>query len=207
MKMYNVLDRIVGHKFKARILRVICDKNIGWTGRQLAKELDISPTTSSKFLKELVEEGVVFSKGVGKSYLYHLNDRSYVVRNILMPFFDREKRIINDIAAIVKKAIFKSGAEIEAIVMFGSVAKETDTIKSDVDILVIIGNLKDRLRVETSINALSKTIAIDFNTAVSLHVLSISQLKKQYKEKSPLLNEIFRSYKLLYGKPLERIVA
>ena len=85
MKIYNVLDRIVGHKVKARILRVICDKNTGWTGRQLAKELDISPTTSSKFLKELVEEGIVFSKGVGRSYLYHLNDRSYVVKNIMMP--------------------------------------------------------------------------------------------------------------------------
>ena len=207
MKIYNVLDRVVGHKIKARILRVICDKNTGWTGRQLANELDISPTTSSKFLKELVEEGIVFSKGVGRSYLYHLNDRSYVVKNIMMPFFDREKRIINSIVALIKKAVFKSGAKIEAIAMFGSLAKETGTLKSDVDILVIIDNLKDRSRVETSIDALSKTIAIDFNTAVSPHILSTSQFKKQYKEKSSLLNEIFGSYKLLYGKPLERIVA
>lgn len=207
MKIYNVLDRIVGHKVKARILRVICDKNTGWTGRQLARELDISPTTSSKFLKELVEEGIVFSKGVGRSYLYHLNDRSYVVRNILMPFFDREKRIINNIVALVKKAVFKNGAKIEAIAMFGSLVKETNTIKSDVDMLVIIGDLKDRPRVEASIDALSKTIAMDFNTAVSPHVLSINQFKKQYEEKSPLLTEIFKSYKLLYGKPLERIVA
>lgn len=207
MKIYNVLDGIVGHKVKARILRVICSKNTGWTGRQLAKELDISPTTSSKFLKELVEEGIVFSKGVGSSYLYHLNDRSYVVRNILMPFFDRESRIVSNIVALVKKAVFKSGAEIEAIAMFGSLAKETGTIKSDMDMLIIIGDHKDKPKVEASIDALSKTIAIDFNTAISPHVLSINQLKKQYKEKSPLLYEIFKSYKLLYGKSLERIVA
>ena len=207
MKLHNALDRIVGHKVKARILRVLCDKNTGWTGRQLAKELTISPTTSSKFLKELVGEGVVFAKGVGKSYLYHLNDRSYVVRNILIPFFEREKKIVNNIVSLVKKVTLKSGAKVEAIAMFGSMAKKTDSSKSDVDILVIINDLKDKSKVESGINSLSGKVAIDFNTAVSPYILSVSQFKKRYEEKSPLINEILKSYKLLYGRPLERIIA
>lgn len=207
MKLHNALDRIVGHKVKARILRVICDKNTGWTGRQLAKELAISPTTSSKFLKELVGEGVIFSKGVGRSYLYHLNDRSYVVRNILMPFFEREKDVVDNIVSRVRKAALRSGAKIKTIAIFGSVAKKSDTSKSDIDILIVISELKDKPRVEASINALSKMIATDFNTAISPYVLSVDQLKKRYKKKAPLIKEIVQSYKLLYGKPLERILA
>lgn len=207
MKLHNALDRIVGHKVKAGILRVLCDKNTGWTGRQLAKELSISPTTSSKFLKELVDEGVVFSKEVGKSYLYHLNDRSYLVRNILMPFFDREKGIVGNIEALIKKAVINSGAEVKAIAMFGSLAKKADTAKSDVDILVIISDLKDGPMVEASIDGISKKIAMDFNTAISPYIISVSQLKKRYEEKSPLIIEILKSYKLLHGIALERILA
>jgi len=207
MKLHSALDKIVGHKVRAGLLRILCDKNVGWTGRQLARELAISPTTSSKFLKELADEGVVFVKGVGKSYLYHLNGKSYVVRNILMPFFEREKEIVTNIAALVKKAVLKSGAKIEAIAMFGSIAKRTDTSKSDVDILIIITDLKDKPKVEGSINSLSEKIAMDFNTVVSPYILSASQFKKRYREKSALINEMIRSYKLLYGRVLERIAA
>lgn len=207
MKLHSALDKIVGHKVKAGLLRILCDKNTGWTGRQLARELTISPTTASKFLKELTGEGVVFAKGVGKSYLYHLNEKSYVVRNILMPFFEREKGIVTDIAALVKKAILKSGAKIEAIAIFGSIAKRTDTSKSDVDILIIINDLKDKPTVESGIDRLSEKIAMDFNTSISPYILSAGQLNKRYKEKSVFINEIIRSYKLIYGRPLERIVA
>jgi len=206
MKLHNALDRIVGHKVKARILRILCDKNTGWTGRQIARELAISPTTSTKFLKELTEEGVVFAKGVGKSYLYHLNDRSYVVRNILMPFFDREKGIVNNITNLVKREALKS-AKIESIAMFGSMANKTDTSRSDVDILIITNHLKDNPKVEAGINDLAEAFATKFNTTVSPYILSIKQFKKRYHENSPLINEILKSYKLLYGRALERVVA
>jgi predicted nucleotidyltransferase len=204
MKLHNALDRIVGHKVKARILRLLCDKDTGWTGRQIARELAISPTTSSKFLKELTGEGVVFAKGVGKAYLYRLNEKSYVVRNILMPFFEREKGIISSINALVKKTALKS-AEIETIATFGSIAKNTDTSRSDVDLLIIIKYPKDKTKVEAGINNLAKGIAINFNTTVSPYILSAKQFKKRYHEKSPLIIEILKSYKLLYGTALERV--
>jgi predicted nucleotidyltransferase len=206
MKLHNALDEIVGNKVKARILRLLCSKNTGWTGRQVAAELALSPTTSSKFLKELVEQGVVFSQGIGKSYLYHLNDRSYVVRNILMPFFSREKRIVDTVMLRVKKAVLKSGAKVESIVVFGSMAKKSDTSRSDIDILIVIKNIRDKTRVEAGINAISKMLASDFHTAVSPYILSVNQLKTRYRQKSSLIMEIFKSYKLLHGKPPERVV-
>ena len=132
MKLRNALDKIVGHKVKAGILRVLCDKNTGWTGRQLAKKLAISPTTSSKFLKELVGEGVVFAKGVGKSYLYQLNERSYVVRNILTPLFEKEKEIVGNIVSRGKKGVLKSGGKIEGIAIFGSIVKKTNNSKKKI---------------------------------------------------------------------------
>jgi predicted nucleotidyltransferase len=204
MRLHNVLDKIVGHEAKAGILRILCEKNTGWTGRQLAKALAISPTTSSKVLKELADEGIVIVKGVGRSYLYHLDDKSYIVKNILVPFFEKEGDIVNQITLLIKKAVLKSGSGVETIAIFGSVASRTETPESDLDVVIIISKSADKPRVNKSIDSVFTIIARDFRAIISPYILSAEQFKKRYKDKDPIIGEMLKSYKLIYGKPLER---
>jgi len=128
-----------------------------------------------------------------------------VVRNILMPFFNREKGIIGKITNLVKNEALKR-AKIKSIAMFGSVANKTGTSRSDVDILIIVKDLKDKPKIEAGIEKLAEGFAINFNTTVSPYVLSTKQFKSRYNKKSPLIIEILKSYKLIYGSVLERAV-
>lgn len=207
MRLHNVLDKIVGHEVKAGILRILCEKNTGWTGRQLAKELGISPTTSGKFLQALAGEGIVVIKGVGKSYLYNLNEKSYIVKNILLPFFEKEKNIINYISMLVKKAALKSGADIVTIAIFGSVASKTETPESDLDIAIIISKAGDKTKVRQGMDGVASIVARDFHTVISPCILSADEFRKRFKERSPLVRGMLDSYKLVYGSSLERIVS
>ena len=72
--------------------------------------------------------------------------------------------------------------------------------------MIVVSNIRDKARVDAGINVISKMLASDFHTAVSPYILSVSQLKTRYGQKSSLIMEIFKSYKLLYGKPPERLV-
>lgn len=206
MRLHNALDKILNREIKTRILRVLCKHNIGWTGRQLARELDVSPTTANKFLKELVSEGVVNIKGVGKSHLYSLNEKSYIVKKMLKPFFEKEKNILDTVASLIKKAISKTGVKVESVAIFGSIAQKKETSKSDIDLLVVINDLRDKKKIETGLDKIFLKIVQDFQTVISPYVLSSTQFKKRYREKLPVINEILKSHIFLMGKPLERLI-
>lgn len=204
--MQNILDRLMDNKIKTRILRILCKRNTGHTGRQLARELGISPTTASKFLGGLAKEGVLTISGVGQAYLYKLNDKNYAVKNILAPFFQKEKNIFDVLTALIRKNLSKSSVDIESAVIFGSVAKKEQNAKSDVDLLVVVKNIKDKKKIEYIMNKASGVIAQNFQTIVSPYILTVDQFRKKHKEKSPIIKEIIGSYILISGKSPERLI-
>jgi len=207
MRLYNALDKIIDHEVKTRILRILLKHDTEWTGRQFAKELKISPTTANKFLKELADEGVINVKGAGRAHLYSLNDKNYIVKNLLRPFFEKEKDLFSTITGLIKRVLLKTNVTIESVAIFGSVAQKAETAKSDIDILIVLHDLKNKRKIEVALDKISGIILQDFQTAISPYILSKEQFKKRYKEKKPIINEILQSYMLVAGKSLERIIA
>jgi len=204
--MQNILDKIMNNKSKTRLLRILCKRNTGSTGRQLARELDISPTTANKFLGELVKEGIVIMSAVGRAYLYSINDKNYAVKTILMPFFQKEKSVFDVITASIKKKLSKSAIDIKSAVIFGSVAKKKHDAASDIDLMVVVSSIKDKKKIEAIMANLSGTIARNFQIVISPYVLTVGQFRKKHKEKSPIIKEIMASYILISGKNPERLI-
>ncbi|PIW66442.1 MAG: hypothetical protein COW11_03305, partial [Candidatus Omnitrophica bacterium CG12_big_fil_rev_8_21_14_0_65_43_15] len=203
--MQNILDKIINNKVKTGALRILCRRNIGYTGRQLAGELGVSPTTASKFLGELVKEGAVMVSGAGRAYLYRINEKNYAVRKMLRPFFQKEKDIFDALIALIKKNLSKSSADVESAIIFGSVAKKEQDTRSDVDLLVVVKNLKGKKKMEHVMDMISGVIAQNFQIIVSPYILTADQFRKKHKEKSPLIREILDSYILILGKSPERL--
>ncbi|MDD5085971.1 MAG: winged helix-turn-helix transcriptional regulator [Candidatus Omnitrophica bacterium] len=206
MSLRNALDKILNNESKTKLLRVLCKSNTGWTGRQLARELGVSPTTASKFLKELVREGVVNVKGVGKSYLYSIDNKSYVVKSLLVPFFEKEKVIFGKLISIIKRALLKSRVKIESAAIFGSVVHGKETSKSDIDLFVVIGDREDSKKIEGKLDEISVLVAQDFHTSIAPYILQVRELKKKYGQNAAIIHSILKSNILILGKPLERLI-
>ena len=206
MRIRNAYDKLMNSEVKTRLLRVLCRHDAEWTGRQLSRELGVSPTTAGKFLKELVLEGVVNMKGAGRSNIYNLNNKSYVVKKILKPFFEKEKDVFNSIVSLIKKTISKTNVNVESLAIFGSIAQKNETPGSDIDLLVIIDSLRDKSKIEAGLDSISIEVAENFQTVVSPYILSSTQFKKMYKRKHPIMAEILKSYILVMGKTPERIL-
>ena len=206
IQMRNSLDKILDNSVKTKLLRTLCKYDTEWTGRQLAKELSVSPTTAGKFLKELVDEGIINMKGAGRSYLYNLNDKNYIVKNLIRPFFEKEKDVFNALIDFIKKAILKTDVKIESCVIFGSIAQKRETAKSDIDLLILLNNKKDAAKIESKLDDIAPQIAQNFQTAISPFILTVSEFRYKYKRKEPIVNEILKSYILVIGKTVERII-
>ena len=173
----------------------------------MAKELDVSPTTAGKFLKELVKDGIVVTKSAGTAYLYSINNDNYTVKTILKPFFGQEEKIFSKALAIIKNSILRASAEIVSLAIFGSVARKDDTAKSDIDLLIVLGSIKDRKTLDKKIDIMVKEVAHKFQSIIAPYIITAAAFKKRYNAKDPLMQEILKSYILIFGKPLERIIA
>lgn len=204
--MQSVLDRILDHKIKARLCRTLCKNDIEWTGRRLAKELGVSPTTAGKFLKELVKDGIVVTRNAGMAYLYSINNDNYTVKMILKPFFDQEEKAFNKALSVIRNSLLRTGAGIVSLAIFGSIARKDDTAKSDIDILIVLRSMKDRKALDKKMDIMVKEIADKFQSIVAPYIITAAAFKKRHNTKDPLMREILKSYILIFGKPLERLI-
>lgn len=206
MRIHNALDKILNHEVKTRALRIFCKRDTEWTGRQLAGELGVSPTTANKFLGELVSAGIINMKGAGRAHIYSLNKENYLVKNLLKPFFKKENGVTGAVVSLIKKALLKSGAKIESCVIFGSIAQKREAEKSDIDLLIVLDNLKDKDKVENKLDEISSAMAKDFQTAISPFILSAPRLREKHAKNAAIVNEILKAYILIMGKSPERII-
>jgi len=207
MKLHNPLDKILNNELKVKILRFLCKTGAEWSGRQLAKETRISPATCHKALRELNNESVLLLKSVGKSYLYRLNRENFIISNLLKPLYERESKILKEICKTIVQTINPLVINnIVSIAIFGSVQKEKEHPASDIDILVLVGKEKDKLKTEKNFERVNEDIVRKFGNTVSPYVQTVREFRLKHKKSVALTKNILKSHKLLFGRPLEELV-
>ena len=174
MRFNNPLTNILDNKTKLICLRVMCRYPTQISGRQLAKIININPTTVNKAMKGLAKEDIVSFKAVGKSYLYELNKTPWVVSKILIPMFKLEGQLLNIFINQVSKTIKESPLKdsILSVALFGSVHEQKEGPGSDIDLFIVIKDAKDKKKVE---NFFFDT---NFSMGVEPYIKTIAEFQK-----------------------------
>ena len=94
---------------------------------QIARDIGISKGEVSKAVKVLKEGGLVQSEQNGRNMVCFVDRR--------LPVFARLRTAFNLLEIMPKAAVLRKHAD--KIVLFGSCAQGTDTVASDIDILVV----------------------------------------------------------------------
>lgn len=148
--------------------------------REISRTLKLSPTTASKYLKELEKKGFLLSEEKFRHLIFKSSDN--------LKF--KSKKIEYNLSLIRESGLIDyliENYEPETIILFGSFAKGENTKKSDIDLLVI-SSVKKELELNKFESKLSHPIQ------VFLHSKSdIERIKKNNKE---LLNNWLNGIKL-----------
>lgn len=205
MRIYEPLNKILNQESKIKIIRFLFHTQAEWSGRQIAKEIKVSPATCHKVLRELYYEKILFLKSIGVTYLYRLNQNNYIVKNILSRLFQGEKAISEALDRIIVNRIkSKLKKKVISIILFGSVAKKKEKPVSDIDVIVVVKQSSDKRRIENILNSVNGKIIELFSSRMELYILTIDELKN--KRKLPIIKEINKTGRLLWGKPLSEIL-
>ncbi|OIO34580.1 MAG: hypothetical protein AUJ70_00695 [Candidatus Omnitrophica bacterium CG1_02_40_15] len=208
MKITNPLDEILNNETKIKILRFLFRTNAEWNGRQIAMQIKRTPAATHKALQVLHKEGVLILHNIGKTHVYTLNKDNFAVTDILKPLFEKENKILLHILDIIRKGISASKVRkhIKSVALFGSVNYKQDHSTSDIDLAVIIDNIKFKPMAELLFEEIDKKISRDFGNALSPYVQTEKGFKNRYRKGFALIKNIMKSYKLIYGSRLETII-
>lgn len=208
MKITKPLDNILNTEVKTKILRFLCRTGAEWNGRQIAKEIGVSPKAAHKALNTLNKERVLLLRNMGKTHVYSLNTDNFLVSKLLKPLFLKEDTILDGIVSTIRRKISASKVkkDIISIAIFGSISAREDHPASDIDLAVIIKDAKAKAAIERLFEEIDSKISKEFGNVVSPYINTVAVFKAKNKKGLPVIKNILKSHKLIYGERLEGLL-
>lgn len=201
---FDFAERLLGDRVKIRAYRVLARQPEGITGRGLASLIGTSPFKINHVLRELVSEGIVEAKAVGKSHLYRLNQRHVLVKEIILFLTAYEDRFLKKLGQEIMRRLDPKPL---AVVLYGSVARGEETAKSDIDLCLIYadstphpGSLKE------AGEFLSEWIARTYGNPVSVIRSLVSEFQIRSRKHDPLIRTIVKEGRAIAGLSLTEII-
>jgi predicted nucleotidyltransferase len=191
----------------ARVLRFLWKSRAEWSGREIARKVGLSAPSCHEALKKLDACGLVLLRRVSNMHLYMINSDSYLVKNAFIPAFEAQEAMPDQINTLIKKTLAGSPKDgILAIAIFGSMARKTARLESDLDVLIVLQGKENMKRLEPRIENLRALLFRRFNLSLSPYVQTVSELRQKHERKLPLIQEILKDGHLIFGKDLKELL-
>lgn len=203
MRFTNILEDILGHKSKIKVLRYLLNTKLELTGRQLSRIVGIHHRTCHAALKELASFGIVLMHQAGKAIVYRINNNNLLVERILKPIFGLEKDLLSQTIATILKNI---RIRIISAIVFGSVASSSERGTSDIDVLFLVSSKKERIQLIESLEKIEYDFILKYGNMLSPLVLTIAEFHKRLRLKDKLIQSIIQKGKPVYGKTIQEVL-
>ncbi|MFH1654945.1 MAG: nucleotidyltransferase domain-containing protein [Pseudomonadota bacterium] len=189
MKPFESLDEILGSVVKVKIMRHMVTGHEGKTGRGLSLIASVSQPTAMKALEELVAQGVLTKKIVGKSYSFNLNNDNIIVKEGLIPLFRLENNLLGKFAKELQD-ILKD--KILSALIYGSIARGNSTNTSDWDILLLCDEKEDINKLRETISNELTTLAKIFSSNLDIKIMSVPEFHQRLTSGDSLATNIYQ---------------
>jgi predicted nucleotidyltransferase len=176
MRFRNELDELLGSPIRVRVLRVLTRfPGKGFTGRELARLCESSPSQTNAALVCLRDSGVAFREIAGRSHVWRLAPE-HVLRDVLVQMFQGEAGSLQALQADIQGLL--QSLPVKRAFLFGSVTRGDDRPTSDVDLFIEVESKAQKEAVESAISKSSPRFALKFGNPLSSLVLDRSQTRR-----------------------------
>lgn len=206
MRFHQPLSYILDNRIKVDILRFLLKTAAEWSGREIAKELKISPAACHKALKSLYYEGIVFLRAVSHTHLYRLNQQHLITQNFLKPLFQQELQGVNNLISLINLKVKRVDAGIISLALFGSILAGKEKPHSDIDLLVIVKRETDKPKTEKLLSELDSLLTVKTGNILSPYIQTVEEFRRKHKRGLSVIKNIINSHLLIRGKPVRDLL-
>ncbi|MGH9897728.1 MAG: nucleotidyltransferase domain-containing protein [Pyrinomonadaceae bacterium] len=189
----------MGAKSKIAILRVLLGSKLGHSGSGIAKRAGIGLLAIQNALADLEKLGLVEVARGAVEHRYRLNFDHYLVKHGLRALFDGERSMVKMLASDLRRLL---EGKVLSAGLFGSFVREEARTDSDIDLLVIVGTLKDHQRVSGLLAEASPVFSQRYGLPIQPIVIDRQRLASQRSANQDLLDSIERDWLHITGTNL-----
>jgi len=203
--MIKSLDNILNNETKVKILRLFTSRMERYhaSGREIARLIGVTAPTAHAALKELYAHHILDYEISGRNHLYNLDRKNRIVKDMLLPIFQKEYAFKKDVFTFIKNAIEKRKIteNIVSVLFYGSQQDEKADETSDVDIAIIVQNENDFKIVEDIfIEDITSSFYDYFGTSLDVYIKTKQEFIRRLKKNLPPVSTLIKSYSVIYGK-------
>jgi len=179
----------------------------GLTILEISKTLKIGYDPAHNHITEMNKQGIITINKVGNAKQCFLNIKNNKCRNLLQEadlikaenIYKENLKIKNVLETLVAKLTEKYIAEMQSIILFGSYAKNKAVKSSDIDILFIVNDLKNK-QLRENIERECSSFGYSHSIKISQIITDITEFKKMMMAKELNVGKEVRDYGVpLYG--------
>ncbi|HEX4604609.1 MAG TPA: nucleotidyltransferase domain-containing protein [Candidatus Angelobacter sp.] len=186
MSTPSALSNVLFGQIRGRILALL----YGWHDkafyvRQIARHVHISAGSVRRELEKLASVGLLTRTSIGNQVFYRANQAN--------PVFAEMRALVNKTVGIfnvLRSALEKVTGQITIAFVYGSVARQTETAESDIDLLIVGGVALDDV-----LFYLSQTETAVGRT-VNPTVYSVEEFKQKLRDGNHFLNVVVEGPKV-----------
>lgn len=203
MRFEQPLDKILSQQSKVKTLRYLSLYKGEFTGREIARAVKLSHPVIHSALASLEKEGVILMRKSGRSLLFSLAHNHQLVKQIILPIFQKEAQFKQKLVQLLIKEI---KCPIESIILYGSIAQGKEKPESDIDLLIVLPPSGSPEKLEKKLMEFNSKIVRDYGNQISPLITDKKNFIKRLKKKDRLLKEIIKKGEVLYGKSISELL-
>ena len=163
------------------------DYSSSFSGREISRRLNVSPQTGLSVLNSLVKEKILKVLEEGRNKMYSLNLENFQAKLMIELAEKYKSRILAnnfELSLIIEKLLPLA----ETIIVFGSFAKNTEKESSDIDLIILSTNDKNKIDKEIKL----------FSREINIFYFTWNKFVQILKQKEALAIEVKKDH-LIYG--------
>ncbi|NWF88541.1 MAG: nucleotidyltransferase domain-containing protein [Ignavibacteriaceae bacterium] len=203
MIIHKILDNVFATWSNIAVLRVLDKVNIGLSGREIAKQSNMSAPSSLEALSSLENLNIVTRQRGGREHFFSLNREHYIVKKIITQILNLEKKYAETIYSDIKKVL---GKQSSSLIVFGSTARIEEKVESDLDLCIIFKSAGEKSKIENTISEINLSLFKRYGVSLSPFFISESEFKKRARNKKPPVPDIMREGIVIYGKTIRKLL-
>lgn len=182
----------------------------GLTILEISKQLKIGYRPAYNHILAMEKEKIIKIEKIGNAKQCSLNLENAKTRHILgevdilkkEELFRENQKLKAVVESLIKKLTEQFTPEIHSIILFGSYAKGTSAKASDVDLLFIVTDLKNK-QLRENIERESASYQYSHNLRISPLITDINEFKKMLKAEELNVGKEAKNYGIsLYGSEM-----
>lgn len=197
------LDAVLGQKSKLAVLRLLYRSGAGLSGREIARQTRLSHQTALSTLADLSQHGILGRNAVPPAYQYSLNRNHWMVREILLPAFQKEAGWLD---GLLKEIADGCPRTVVSLILYGSLAAGDFGPSSDVDVLALVKDPSEKAHAEDFFAQRCADLKDSYHHPVSVLVYDIGAFRELYRQKNKFAAGIAKTGRVLSGKLLTEVL-